>query len=83
VIEFKGACKGVRLERRGKKDSHICVRLLTEDDEMWYPAETSFSSYWLDELIKKLQEAKTYMENNCEKDEVWGYKFPCTKEGEL
>ena len=36
TIEFKGMCKGVRLEKRGLNDNHICVQILTEDDENWF-----------------------------------------------
>lgn len=77
MIEFKGSCKGVRLEKRGSNDNHIQVVLLTEDDENWFDGER-FSSYWIDEMIEKLQDAKRYIETQ-EPDiyngRQYGYRF--------
>ncbi len=77
MIEFKGNCKGVRLEKRGKNDNHIKVILLTEDDDNWFEGD-SFSSFWIDELIEKLIQAKKFIETQ-EPDIYdgvqYGYKF--------
>lgn len=77
MVEFKGQCKGVRLEKRGDGDNHIKVVLLTEDDENWFDGD-SFSSSWIDEMIEKLQEAKRYIETQ-EPDiyngRQYGYRF--------
>lgn len=61
-IEFKGKCKGVKLIKRSENDNHICVIIITEDDENWFESETSFSSYWIDELIEQLKNAKSFLE---------------------
>lgn len=50
--EIKGKCFGVRLEER--KDYEPLIIIMCEDDENWFD-ELSFSSYWLDELIKILK----------------------------
>lgn len=76
-IEFKGNCKGVRLKKRGADDNHISVQLLTEDDEMWYEGD-SFSSYWIDELIEQLQNAKKFIETqdpDIYNNRQFGWKF--------
>ena len=77
IIEFKGECRGIALRKRGANDPHIEIVLLVEDDETWYDTG-SFSSYWIDELIEKLQEAKKYIETQ-EPDiydgRQYGYKF--------
>lgn len=61
IKEFKGQCKGVRLVPRGINDPHICVQIITEDDENWFESDKSFSSAWLDELIEQLQEARVWL----------------------
>jgi hypothetical protein len=73
--EFKGNCKGVRLVPRGEKDSHICIQILTEDDDTWFPSPDAFSSYWIDDLIQQLKEARNYMKTYYKKDGAYGYKF--------
>jgi hypothetical protein len=77
-IEFKGQCKGVELVKRETNDNHICVRILTEDDDDWFASASSFSSSWLDELIEQLQLAKKYIESQ-EPDmfngKQYGWKF--------
>ena len=77
MIEFKGDCKGVRLEPRGENDNHILVVLLTEDDGNWYEGE-KFSSAWIDELISKLKEAQNFIKTqkpDIHNGEQYGYKF--------
>jgi len=77
MIEFKGECKGVRLEKRGENDNHIIVKILTEDDESWFESD-KFSSYWIDEMIEKLQEAKKYIESqepDIYDNRQYGYRF--------
>ena len=38
----------------------VLVKLLIEDDEIWHEKE-EFSSYWLDDLINVLTQAKNYV----------------------
>ena len=71
---FFGSCHGVILTRRGKDDPHVCVQVITEDDENWFISSNSLSSHWLPNLICVLQEAQGWMEKNCEKDDC-GWKF--------
>lgn len=78
TLEFKGQCKGVKLTERGVNDNHICLQILTEDDENWFPSENSFSSGWIDELIEQLQIAKKYMETqepDIHEGRQYGWKF--------
>ena len=76
--EFKGRCKGVKLTKRGKDDNHICLQIITEDDDSWFPSDIPFSSSWIDELIQQLQFAKKYIETH-EPDiyegRQYGWKF--------
>jgi len=78
-MDFKGNCKGVRLVKRGTEDSHISVQILTEDDGDWFVDERNqFSSYWIDDLITQLQEAKSYIESqdpDIYEGKQYGYKF--------
>ena len=62
--EFKGDCMGVRLVQRGPDDKHICFQLLVEDS----------SSYWLDELIEVLQNARASMKHHSP-DKVNGRQY--------
>ncbi len=78
-VSFNGNCKGVRLKKRSKKDDHIVVVIMTEDDGKWIDID-EFSSFWIDEMIEKLQEAKKFIETQ-EPDiynyngKQYGYKF--------
>lgn len=76
-FEIKGKQFGVRFEPRGDgaNDNHICIQILTEDDENWFEAGNSFSSYWLEDLITVLQTANDAMKQNAKKDGKYGYKF--------
>lgn len=79
MVEFKGECKGVRLSPRNPSlhDNHIKITLLTGDDETWFEGD-SFSCYWIDELIDKLQEAKKFIETqepDIYQGKQYGYKF--------
>lgn len=77
-VEFKGECKGVRLSARGAGDDHICLQILTEDDEQWFASSQPFSSSWIDELIEQLQRTKLWLQTQ-EPDiydgRQYGYKF--------
>lgn len=77
-IEFKGQCKGVILTKRGEHDEHICIQILTEDDENWFASANAFSSGWIDELIEQLQQAKKYLETqepDLHEGRQYGWKF--------
>ena len=72
---FLGSCLGIGLKERGQGDNHVCIVILTEDDENWFVSRSgSFSSYWLPDLEEQIAAAKLWMEQNCTKDE-WGYNF--------
>lgn len=78
-MDFKGNCKGVRLVKREENDPHICIQILTGDDGNWFVDDKSkFSSYWIDDLITQLQEAKSYIESqdpDIYEGKQYGYKF--------
>ena len=70
-----GACHGVVFTRRGKDDPHVCMQIITEDDENWFVSDNSFSTYWLPQLMTVLQEARDWMDKNCDKtDEGWTFR---------
>jgi hypothetical protein len=66
---------GIEFRKRGLDDSHVCLFLLTEDDEYWHQVGNGFSSFWLDDLINQLTAAKKYMRDNCEPDKGGGFRF--------
>ena len=68
---------GIKLEPRGPTDNHICFTILSEDDETWFEKDVSGSTYWLDDLIGVLQDAKTELEQNPHlyTRNQWGYNF--------
>lgn len=78
-IEFKGNCKGVKLTKRGENDPHIMVSILVEDDGNWFVDEKNkFSSYWIDDLIEQLNNAKSFIESqepDIYEDKQYGFKF--------
>ena len=70
-----GHCKGVKIVWRGLNDPHLCVEIWTEDDENWFMSDiSSFSSYWLPELLELLKAANAWMKNNAQK-EADGYGY--------
>jgi hypothetical protein len=62
VKEFKGHCKGIRLTKRSVNDNHICIQIITEDDDNWFASANPFSSHWINELIEQLEITKAYLE---------------------
>ena len=68
--EFKGDCMGVRLVQRGPDDKHICFQLLVEGRG----SGSYSSSYWLDELIEVLQNARASMKHHSP-DKVNGRQY--------
>lgn len=72
---YKGDCMGVGLDRRGDKDNHIMLTLMIGDDGNWHDRDFQVDSYWIDELIEKLEDAKSYMERKCINDGDSGWKF--------
>ena len=76
--EFKGHSKGVKLTKRGENDNHICLQILTEDDENWFASANPFSSYWIDDLIEQLKITKAYIETqepDMYEGRQYGWKF--------
>lgn len=73
---FLGDCLGVALVPRGKDDNHICMLILTEDDEEWSTISTDFSSDWFSDLTTQIKRAKKWMKNNAVKEkDSSGYRF--------
>lgn len=72
--DIKRTVFGIRFDKRGENDRHVVLRLLGEDDGNWFDRDVYFSSFWLDELIRVLEQAKRDMQEGCE-SEQWGYKF--------
>lgn len=73
---FLGECKGIALTRRGKDDPHVCMSILTEDDEQWFESSNPSSSYWMKDLQEQLNNAIEWIEKNCDKDpDGFGYVF--------
>lgn len=74
--EIKGACFGMRIERRGEDDRHAIVRVLVEDDEFWHDTDTDFDSAWIDDLILVLQETRRTLKRQYKRsDDGLGFEF--------
>lgn len=71
---FLGTCCGIALVPRGPNDNHICFIILTEDDGNWFVTNNLLSTYWLPDLEKQLEYAKSWLIKNTDKDK-YGYKF--------
>ncbi len=76
-MEIKNEQFGVKLERRGEDDPHVCFQIFSDASDSWrLSIGNSFSSYWLDDLIQVLQTAKTHLEKACKKQaDGYGYEF--------
>mgnify|MGYP000982489193 CR=1 FL=1 len=76
---FLGKCFGIGLRMRGSRDKHVWFDILVEDDGTWFIPSSGSSSYWMPELIQKLQEAHEWVEIYCEPDiydkQQFGWKF--------
>lgn len=60
---FLGNGVGVVIRKRGPNDPHICFEIISEDDEYWFPyTGNGSSSYWFDDYIRVLAEAKKWCE---------------------
>lgn len=74
--KVKGTQFGVRLQKRGPEDQHVCIQLMGEDDDNWFNIGNPFSSFWLSDLIRTLQRAERILKTECKKDkDGWGYVF--------
>jgi len=73
---------GIRFVPRGPKDNHVCLQILSEDDGHWHQSMgQSFSSFWLDDLIRALQEAKLKLDTKAVfQSDGFGWKFRQDKE---
>ena len=79
VVDYEkvilGKCHGVLLTRRGTNDPHVCMQIITEDDENWFVSDSSFSSFWLPNFMTVLREAQDWINQNCDlTDEGWSFK---------
>jgi len=74
--EFKGKCFGVRLQPRSpRKDLHVEVQILSEDDENWSECDQPFSAYWLRELIEQLEAAERALKGKAFRKSPNGYGY--------
>jgi hypothetical protein len=67
-MNFLGECIGVELVDRGAGDKHQMVKVMVEDDENWF-VQMTFSSFWLDEAITVLEQAREHLRRTGEKEE--------------
>jgi len=69
-------CLGVLITRRGENDPHVVLQPIIEDDKTWHTPSGGFSSFWLPEYIDVLNEARTWIQMNCDSDPSgYGWKF--------
>ena len=75
-LDISRAQFGVCFERRGSNDPHVLVQIYSEDDENWFECGSMFSSFWIDDLINVLNEAKKQLKKNFKKDKSgFGFEF--------
>lgn len=81
---FLGKTLGVGLSRRRARDPHVVFTILSEDEGNWFIAGRegvglSSSTYLMQEMIDVLQEAFSWVCENCDPylvgDETYGWKF--------
>ena len=72
---FIGRCHAVVLTERHAGDRHVCVNFLTEDDEYWFEGANGFSSSWMEEFVKLLQDANDWMKLYCLPDMHSGRQY--------
>jgi hypothetical protein len=76
LTEIKGNQFGVRFEKRGPKDPHVIIQLLSEDDDNWFEVGNSFSAFWISDLIAVLETAQETLKNNAKWNrKEFGYEF--------
>ena len=75
MIKILGEQFGVEFLARGENDKHIVVQLLSEDDEIWHKMGNPFSSFWIDDLIAVINQAKIYLEGKPKDPSGFGRKF--------
>ena len=75
VATFKKDCLGAIIMKRGENDNHLCVRMIVEDDGVWFANGNGFSSVWLPEAIEAMNDAQKWLEENAVDDNGYGYKL--------
>lgn len=77
VITFYGGCHAIRLHWRGSTDNHICLQVLTEDDQHWFASRNAGlgSSYWAEEMTDLMKAAVNWMKLNAEPDMHNGHQY--------
>lgn len=67
---------GVRFVPRGPGDPHVCAQIISEDDGNWTTSGGSFSSFWIDDFICALQEAKKKLDSHATfQRDGFGWRF--------
>lgn len=75
-LEMYNDVFGLDLERRGEQDKHVTFVLYGGDDGHYWQMG-SYSTFWLDSLIKMLQDLRHTLETDkrFKRDGRWGYKY--------
>src|SRR6185436_19251056 len=60
--EIHNGIFGIDFDPRGKDDDHVCIVLYAADDGHYWETQ-SFSHYWLDAVIKMLEQAREELKN--------------------
>ena len=73
-IYFVNEQFGVKISKR--QDNFAMLTVLVKDDGFWHePSDSTFSSYWLDDLRDVLWAVKGYLNTNLFVKTQWGYKY--------
>jgi hypothetical protein len=59
-MKFLGECFGIEIKDNGHDNNYKLLSVMVQNDEVWFNKE-EFSSYWLDDLINVLTQAKNYI----------------------
>lgn len=71
-----GKCLGFQLKPRGASDPHICIALLVEDDGNWFVSSNGFSSFWVDDLRKRMTQLELWLSQHAIPDkDGYGWQF--------
>ena len=78
---IEGKCVGMRIYKRGRlgaDDNHLCLQVIYEDDEYWFPSKEGFSSFWLSDMKNIVKKTEKWLKKNAVKDkDGFGWELPC------
>lgn len=74
-VPVEGKFFGIDFSKRDDSDDHAMVDIYSRGTKLWFK-DDSFSSYWIDDLVDVLNQAKIILEKDLKKeDDDYGYRY--------